>query len=273
MRHRLKAALVLAAATISALGFIASVCTAGTPADASLGWDTTSTGPRRFLAVHGRRALIAGYSNNGLEVWAYPFQIVNRLGVGFRPAGTTTETDGLSVLRRITYNPESVTRTYIGPDYVIREKLLVPLDLPAAILSYEVDSRSPVDVVIHFTPVLNLMWPASIGGQETTWRPELSGYVISEPTQQFSAIIYSPNIIAHDDTANVTQQLTPVRLEELSFTLRAGVGHNVTVIIAEGTPKDRNAASLASRVLAGAAALEGEAANHYSSILNENIRI
>lgn len=156
---------------------------------AHLVWDTPSTGPTRFVAVHGRRASILGYSNSGLEMWAYPVQILKAYGVSFRPADTTTEVDGLTILRRITYSPESVTRTYVGSDFIVREKLFVPLDEPGAIISYDVESNRPLDIVVRFASVLDLMWPASLGGQEINWDAASSSYVLSEPTRRFTAAI------------------------------------------------------------------------------------
>lgn len=45
--------------------------------------DDSGTGSR-FVAVHGRSSVIMGYSNQGLEVWGYPFQILTGLRIGFR---------------------------------------------------------------------------------------------------------------------------------------------------------------------------------------------
>ena len=92
-----------------------------------LTWSTDSTQPARFVAVHGRRSAIFGYSEHGLEVWAYPLQVVDSFGVAFRKQGGTTEIDGRAVLRRMEYSPEAVTRIYVGPDFIVREKLFVPL--------------------------------------------------------------------------------------------------------------------------------------------------
>src|SRR5271165_2824737 len=147
---------------------------------------TDSVEPIRFVAVHGRRAVIMGYPETGLESWVYPFQIFSDYQIGFRPVGATTESDGRLQLRRIIYEPQAITRIYIGLDYIVREKLFVPHDQPGVILNYEVEGK-PVDIQIHFTPVLNLMWPAATGGQFTRWNPNLSGYVISDPLQNASA--------------------------------------------------------------------------------------
>jgi hypothetical protein len=138
-----------------------------------LAWSTDSTGPRRFISVHGRRAAIFGYSEDGLEVWAYPLQILSSSSVTFRQQGATTGIDGQTLLRRIIYSPEAVTRIYAGPDFIVREKLFVPLDEPGAIIRYEVESARPVDIVIRFIPVLDLMWPASIGARKPRGAPLL----------------------------------------------------------------------------------------------------
>ena len=179
-------------------------------ADAQLNWHTDSTQPARFVAVHGRRSAVFGYSQNklemdGLEIWAYPVQVASAYNIAFRQQGTTTEIDGRTVLRRIQYSPEAVTRVYVGPDFIVRERLFVPLDSPGALVSYEVEGVRPVDIVVRFTPVLNLMWPGGIGGQEVAWNAAASGYWLSEPLRRYTALIASPNIIAHDETPNATR--------------------------------------------------------------------
>src|SRR5690242_16480668 len=113
---------------------------------------TDSVGPVRFVAVHGRRSAIFGYPNNGLELWSWPFQILSGYHIGIRAQGAATDIDGNSLLRRIEYRPDAITRIYIGSDFVIREKLFVPLDLPGAIITYTVEGRGHADISVHFRP-------------------------------------------------------------------------------------------------------------------------
>src|ERR1700688_5315168 len=77
----------------------------GTGDFGKLAWSTDSTGPRRFVSVHGRRAAILGYpqdhglsGDGGLEVWAYPVQILRAYSVAFRAAQETTAIDGETIL-------------------------------------------------------------------------------------------------------------------------------------------------------------------------------
>ncbi|MDB6101796.1 MAG: hypothetical protein JWO52_1795, partial [Gammaproteobacteria bacterium] len=130
-----KSGLRLAFFVLYALSGPAGAPGATDPADArpavnQLDWSSDSTQPGRFLAAHGRRSAIFGYSESGLESWAYPVQILTSFGAAFREQGATSEIDGRSVLRRIIYGPASVTRIYAGPDFIVREKIFVPLDVP-----------------------------------------------------------------------------------------------------------------------------------------------
>lgn len=166
--------------------------------------DTEAVAPLRFIAAHGRRALVAGYASGGLEVWAYPFQIVSGYRVQFRSAGATTPIRGQDILRRVTYDQDSVTRIYLGPDFIVREKLFVPLGEPGAILSYQIEAGRGVQIEVHATPVLDLMWPAGLGGQSASWNQSLSAFVLSEPADGYTAVVGSPQITAHDESGNST---------------------------------------------------------------------
>jgi glycogen debranching enzyme len=211
-----------------------------------------------------------GYSEHGLEVWAYPLQVVDSFGVAFRQQGGTTEIDGRAVLRRIQYSPEAVTRVYVGPDFIVREKLFVPLDAPGAIISYEVDGARPVDIVVRFNPVLNLMWPGSIGGQEAAWSAAASGYLLSEPLHRYTALVSSPNIIAHDETPNATRRVGDS--PGVAFTIRAESEQAAEVVIAAGLAGE-DPAVIAKELLRSRSALEKAAAQHYDDVLSRGLQI
>jgi glycogen debranching enzyme len=245
----------------------------------SLAWSTDSTGPRRFISVHGRRAAIFGYpqgytedySSTGLEVWAYPVQILSSYCVTFRQPGTVTSIDGQTILRRIVYSPEAVTRVYAGPDFIVREKLFVPLDETGAIIRYEVESAHPIDIEIRFIPVLDLMWPASIGGQDAVWSSAASAYLLSELTHRFAASVGSPDIVAHDETPNSGQHVG--RAPGLAFTIRAGGGHNQARVIIAGSGPGLNASAIATKLLKDGDSLEKAAVEHYDDLLNHALQI
>lgn len=236
----------------------------------NLVWSTDSVAPARFVSAHGRRAAVFGYSQDGLEVWAYPFQIVSDYRASFRLSGTTSDIDGVSILRRIIYRPESVTRIYAGPDFIVRERFFVPLDEPGVIIHYEASCARSLDIVIRFTPVLDLMWPGGIGGQQAIWNPARSAYSIDEPTHGFSGSIGSPDIEAHDETPHENRRLGGE--PGLAFTIRAGGDRaNARVIIAAGPARSANA--IAKGLEEKEDSLEKLAASHYSALLKNALEI
>jgi glycogen debranching enzyme len=258
----------LGALLISVIAILFSPVTA-----AQLSLQTDSVAPERFIAAHGRKAVVMGYASGGLELWAYPLQIINGYELGFRPAGDTSETAGSALLRRVTYDPEAITRTYIGPDFIVRERLFVPLSEQAILLTYTVESRHSIDIVIHFTPVLDLMWPASLGGQSTQWDPAASAYILSEATRKYSAFIGSSQVISHDEVLNSAQPGTPGK--RLAFALRAGGNSSpsVTVVVARNDEGSSSAPARMRDLLGSQAKLEMEARGHYAELLGSTLQI
>jgi glycogen debranching enzyme len=235
-------------------------------------FDTDSVAPERFVAVHGRKAVVMGYASSGLELWAYPLQLINGYELGFRSSGETTEIKASTVLRRVTYEPEAITRTYIGPDFVVREKLFVPLNEQAILFTYTVECRHSIDVVIHFTPVLDLMWPLSVGGQNTHWDPAASAYLLAEATHKYHAWIGSPAVISHDEVLNSAQPGTLGN--QLAFAVRAGGGGNrsATVVVARNDDSSTPAARMKD-LIAEETKFEADARDHYANLRAGNLRI
>lgn len=123
------------------LAVLAGQGSAQNSTDAGLTLQTDAVAPARFVAAHGERALLMGYSGAGLEAWAYPFQLFNHYRVQFLPQGTVGAIDGDTILRRTEYRPDEIVRIYVGPDFEVREHLFVPVDQPGVILTYGVTGR------------------------------------------------------------------------------------------------------------------------------------
>jgi glycogen debranching enzyme len=242
-----------------------------TPGDARLTLDTEAVAPLRFIAAHGRRALVDGYAADGLEVWAYPFQILSGYRVAFRPSGATTPIRGQDVLSRVTYEPNAVTRTYLAPDFIVRERLFVPLDEPGAILTYQVEGGHGVEIEVHATPVLDLMWPGALGGQGAGWDASLSAFVLSEPADGYSAVVGSPQIAAHDELANRTA--SGEGPSPLGFTLRPDSSGVARVYIALNPPHAADTGSLFRQLIRDRQALETASAAHVSEFLAGAMRV
>ena len=242
-----------------------------TDAKGALPLNTESNVQDRFVAVHGRRSLVEGYASNGLEIWAYPFQLLSGYRVAFRVDGTTTSIRGEDILRRITYAPDSITRIYVGSDFVVREKIFVPLEEPGAIFTYQVQSTRSINIEVRATPVLDLMWPAAIGGQSVAWDRALSAYVLSEPATGYTAVVGSPDLVAHDDIGNLT--VRSVDYSGIVFTLRPDDSKYAHLFVALNTPHASETGTLLRRLIRDLTKLEADATAHYAEFSAHAMRI
>ncbi|HEY6447613.1 MAG TPA: hypothetical protein VIY53_14220 [Acidobacteriaceae bacterium] len=256
-----RSALALLAVTALAL----PVCAQDFANSLSLTADV-STQPR-FAAAHGQAAVLMGYTGYGLEAWAYPFQLFTHLRLQIVPADSSAPVDAAPLLRRIEYHPDEIARIYDGNGYKIRERLFVPLNRPAVILYWDVQSAHPIDLRVTFLPVLDLMWPGALGGQDLRWSDELHGYVISEATTGFRAVIASPQVATHTSVVNATLRKDLTQ----SMVLRPSHGHAVLFAALESKPSPEGSALLP--LERDEAQLRAEYRSHVTQLLAAGLQI
>ncbi|MBV8972245.1 MAG: hypothetical protein JO290_08135 [Sphingomonadaceae bacterium] len=221
-----------------------------------------------FVAAHGERALVAGYAD-GLEVWAYPLQLLRGLRPRFHVAGAVAAIDGATLLARIEHRPAETVRVYVGRDFVVREHLFVPRSEAAAIIRYEVDGRPDVGIEVRFDPALDLMWPGALGGQTIGWDDAAGGYVERDGLGRFAATIASPETVAHDDVVNRTRPLSPGVALRLAPRGAAGAVRTASLFVVGRAATKADIAALAAR----APALQREGEARAAAVLGSSLAI
>ena len=155
------------------------------------------TGPVRpgeYLGVVGPRAAWLGLETGEAELWVHPLKVGNAFRLSFSTASYGAPIPGSQVARTVQVRPELTTITYSHAAFQVRQHILAPADTAALglLVLLEVDSPEPLEVVAEFEPVLNYMWPGSIGGQYAYWDAERRLFVLSESLQTRSAVVGSP---------------------------------------------------------------------------------
>jgi len=168
-------------------------------AGAPLVWSIGQPRENRYLSTHGLRAFAGGYSEDGLEVWTFPLQLVSDYRLAFVVDGRTE--DGLKYLDAAEVDPVGVTRRYAGPGFTVSERIETRAMHPGVIVRYRLEGK-PIELRARFRPSLDLMWPAAVGGQELAWDAQAGGFVISEPRRQFRALVASPQATSHSEPNN-----------------------------------------------------------------------
>ncbi len=78
------------------------------------------------------------------------------------------------------------------------------------------------------------MWPAGIGGQETFWNQDARGFLLSEPSRQFSALISSPEATEHSPTNNDRRGSAFDRFVTLTLAPRSCAGGRCATLVFAG---------------------------------------
>jgi glycogen debranching enzyme len=233
--------------------------------------ETQAVVSRHFIAAHGTRSIIQGYAGGTLEVWAYPFQILSGYQVAFRAPDGTTAVDGKDILSRIVYDPDSVTRVYIGPNFIVHEKLFVSFNQPGAILTYTIEGNKSIQIDVHASPIMNLMWPAGVGGQSVEWNSSLSAYVLAEPLHGYTATVGSPDLVAHDAPTNSTTRSTGET--GIGFTLHPNASGIARLYVALNPPHATEPGTLFHTLIQNRASLEAESAAYFRDVRANSLQI
>jgi hypothetical protein len=237
------------------------------PVSAQSQLTTHATASSRFLAAHGRRAWAAGYSNLGLEIWTGALQIASEVRPEFRRAGDVSLIPGTQLVSMVEAQPSHFSRTYTGPDFSVEEEIWAPLDEKSVLLLYRVHSRRPLQVIVRFRPSLNLMWPAAIGGQEIRWDAKQSGYFLSDPAHQFTAVVLAPGAPAHDEPLNSARSLP--QSDELSVALNPQMPRLLFAEVKNGDPAEADGL----RKLLESSQWRENSVKHYTDLLASELKI
>ena len=148
--------------------------------------------PGEYLGVTGPRSAWLGVETGEAELWIHPLKVGNHFRLGFSTPAYGAPIPGSEVARTVRVRPEITTITYSHAAFQVRQHILAPADVPGLLLLLEVDSPEPLEIVAEFEPVLNYMWPGSIGGQYAYWDAERRVFVLSESLQAQNAVVGSP---------------------------------------------------------------------------------
>jgi hypothetical protein len=150
--------------------------------------------PLRFFDVTGRKAGVFGKQDGQFEAWIYPIKLLHNFRLEFQQEGDLEPIRGETLLREVVTRPESTTLVYVHPNFTVREIIWIPLNEPAVVLYFDVDSAKPLDITAAFVPDFKPMWPASFGGQQSSWIAEDKALALTDVTHGPTALIGSPAI-------------------------------------------------------------------------------
>jgi hypothetical protein len=150
--------------------------------------------PLRFFDVTGRKAGVFARQDGQFEAWIYPIKLLHNFRLEFLQEGDLEPVRGETLLREVLTRSESTTLVYVHPNFTVREIIWTPLNEPAVVLNFDVDSAKPLDITAAFVPDFKPMWPASFGGQQSSWNAEDKALALTDVTHGPTALVGSPAI-------------------------------------------------------------------------------
>ena len=159
--------------------------------DSGLEWRSPAM-PIKYFDATGRRAAVFGRQDGSFEAWIWPIKLLHGFHLEFHPEGSVEPVKGESALQQVITRPESTTLVYSHPKFTVRETVWIPMQDPAVVVFFEVDSAKPLGITAKFTPDFQPMWPASFGGVHSGWQD--NSFAFYDALEEHAAIVGSPAV-------------------------------------------------------------------------------
>jgi hypothetical protein len=225
-----------------------------------------------FLESVGRRSAMLGTEDGTFEAWVNPVKVVRdfRLSVYFD--GALDPVPLSSLARRVHVAPGRVTIIHSHAGFTIRQHWFAPVDKAAAVVLLEVDTQRPLKIRASFQPEMKPMWPASFGGQSSTWVPGERLFLFGEGLRTHAAVLGSPAFVRASE--QVGHQLPDrTMLAEIDITPETAKAKLIPVVIAESGKGSAEARKIYRETLAGLRQLIGESDAYYRDFAARTMRV
>lgn len=186
---------------------------------------------RHFIESVGRRGAMLGNEDGTFEAWLNPIKVVRNFRLSVFFDGALVPLDLSDLAERVAVSPGRVTITHSHAAFTVRETWVAAVDQPALLVLLDIETRRPLRLRASFIPEMKPMWPASFGGQTSSWDENEHALVLGEGLRRYSIFVGSPLFSVHSE--QIGHQL-PGRtvLLEMQVTPEVCKGHIIPIVIA-----------------------------------------
>jgi hypothetical protein len=218
--------------------------------------------PRKFVEAVGWRSALLGREDGTFEAWTMPVQVLRdfRLLVYFDGALEPVPLSDLA--ERVSVSPGHVTITHAHAAFTIRQTWVAAQGQPAAVVLLDIDTARPLRLRAAFTIEMSPMWPASFGGQSSSFQPAEHALVIEEGLRRYAAVVGSPLFTRSSE--QIGHQLPDrTTLLEMDVTPDMARHGTIPIVIAGSGSGAADAIKLYRATVAEAAGLVGRTDRYY----------
>ncbi|HEY3741460.1 MAG TPA: hypothetical protein VGL53_16525, partial [Bryobacteraceae bacterium] len=187
--------------------------------------------PTHFLESVGRRGAILGKEDGTFEAWLNPIKLARDFRISVFFDGSLEPVDLADLAESVAVSPGRVTITHSHAAFTIRQTWVAAIDEPVLMLLLDIDTNRPLRLRASFTPEMKPMWPASFGGQSSSWDDNEHAFILTEGLGRFSLAIGSPLFSKHSE--QVGHQLPGRRiLAEMELTPEICRAQTIPIVLA-----------------------------------------
>ncbi len=225
--------------------------------------------PWEFLCATGKRAAIFGNESGRVEAWVYPLKLFRNFSVTFRtPEG---EFKAESMVRTIIARPESTTLVFSGNTFRVAETFFVPVDEPGALIRFEVETESPLEISVALQPDLQLEWPAGLGATYGSWDANLHAFSFGEESKRFVGLVGSPSGVVQSEVFDTNYAASTTDSLQLGATAK---GKDTKIVVIAGSVTGAaDAEKTYRKLLAHGAELQSDSAKYYADYLKQTVNL
>ena len=152
-----------------------------------------------FLESVGRRGAMLGTEDGTFEAWLNPVKLARdfRLSVYFD--GSLEPVDLAELAESVAVSPGRVTITHSHAAFTIRQTWVAAINDAVLLVLLDIDTNRPLRLRASFIPEMKPMWPASFGGQSSSWDDREKAFILAEGLRRYSMVIGSPLFSAHSE--------------------------------------------------------------------------
>lgn len=204
--------------------------------------------PRNFLESVGRRAAMLGSEDGSFEAWINPIKVARDIRLSVFFDGSIEPVDLAELASTVAVSPGRVTITHSHAAFTIRQTWVAALDEPALLVLLDVDTNRPLRLRLSFIPEMKPMWPASFGGQSSSFDEKEKAFVFSEGLRRFAPVLGSPWFSAHSEQIG---HMMPSRrvVADMELTPEVCRDHTVPIVIAASRQAYRAALAGVDRIV------------------------
>lgn len=216
----------------------------------------------KFIEAVGRRSAILGQEDGIFEAWVNPVKVLRDFRLMAYFDGSLEPVPLAGLAQRVHVAPGRVTIVHSHAAFTIRQHWIAPLNKPASIVLLEIDCDRPLKLRAAFMPELKPMWPASFGGQSSSFVESERLFVLGEGLRKHAAVVGSPAFVRASE--QVGHQL-PDRtvLVEMDVTPEQAKSHLIPIVIAESGNGSAEARKIYRETLASIEAVIRESDDYY----------